>query len=77
MTDFDPEIPSKRIYALEGNNKLYVERKDPYGLIYIHFEKGEVPESLKGAFTDYDSADKAIQLYLSNRKRIIKEVVET
>jgi hypothetical protein len=50
-----------------GKNVLHAKRKDPYGFWTIHFERGSVPEELKGTYTSFSECWKKIECYL-NRK---------
>jgi hypothetical protein len=70
----EPGVTSRRTYDLVSGNKIHAERKDPYGMIYIHFDKGKPPEELEGAYTSYDEADKAIQLYLNKTNKYLKDI---
>lgn len=51
-----------------GDNFWCFKREDPFGLIRISLERGELPEVLKGqTFTNYDKAKKAVEDYLENK----------
>lgn len=52
-----------------GNNKIYLKQVDPFGLIYINFDKGQLPDWLKGAYTSFDLARRDVERYLNERKR--------
>jgi hypothetical protein len=52
-----------------GKNTLHARRDDPYGFWTMHFERGEVPDELKGTYTSFDQCWKRIQIYL-NKKNI-------
>lgn len=58
-----------------GNNKIYMKQTDPFGLIYVNFDKGQMPDKLKGAYTSFEYAKRAIDQYLSEKKRgrVIKD----
>lgn len=78
MQDFteiegDKDLGNKRSLTLENGNKIYFERKDPYGFWYIHYDKGQMPEKLRGAYTSYDRAKLAVDSYLANLKPEKKE----
>jgi hypothetical protein len=75
MSDFDEVTTSRRTYELDNGNKLYAERKDPFGFIELHLDKGPLPERLLGKYTSYDEADRAIQQYLSARSREVLQVI--
>lgn len=76
MQDLDQNVITSKIYELEGNNKIHAQRKDPYGLIHLHMDKGQLPESLEGAYTSYDEVEKKVLVYLNARKKTLKEAVE-
>lgn len=67
-------VTSYRIYKTDKGANLIAERQDPYGLIYIRADKGQVPESLKGSFTDYEQADLAISTYLNKKQKVLTEI---
>jgi hypothetical protein len=69
LQDFVQPEPNVRVIEV-GKNKLYLKRKDPYGYVYINFERGELPLSLKGAFTSFDEAVKKVEIYLSTKPEV-------
>lgn len=67
---FDPNKDYPRIQTIDlDNNKMVLQRTDPYGFIYIHFERGQVPEHLKGAYTTWEAAREAVRTYLLAKGR--------
>jgi hypothetical protein len=69
--DIQFEQPEENVRVLEvGKNKLYLRRKDPFGFIYINWERGELPDMLKGAYTSYDEAKKKIANYLDAQSKV-------
>jgi hypothetical protein len=50
-----------------GKNILHARREDPYGFWTMHFERGEVPDELKGTYTTFDHCLKRIQIYLKKK----------
>jgi len=66
--DIDQESRIRTINL--GNNKIYMKRKDPYGFVYINFDKGQIPEELKGSFTDFEMAKRAVSNYLEAKGRV-------
>jgi hypothetical protein len=64
----DPErdIPNLRIVHLQNGRKLKLERRDPFGFVYIAWDKGHPPSHLQGSYTDFDQARRALENYLSN-----------
>ena len=70
---FDPEKDTPRIKTLElDNNKMLLKRTDPYGFISVHFERGQVPESLRGNYTTWEAAHAAVDQYLKEKGREVK-----
>lgn len=56
-----------------GTNQFILQRKDPYGFIHVHYAKGETPQELRGVFTSFEDAKKAIKVYANKKNRTIKE----
>lgn len=72
LTDNDGrQIDNVRVLDL-GNNKIYFKYTDPYGFIQVNFDKGQMPENLRGSFTSLDTAKIAVENYLANKKRDVK-----
>jgi hypothetical protein len=67
MEEFDKDLPNVREIPFL-NNKARLKREDPFGFVYISYERGQVPEELKGSYTSFDEARKALGTYLQNRK---------
>lgn len=64
----DPErdIPNTRIVYLDNGRKLRLERKDPFGFVYIAWDSGSPPAALQGSYTDFDQARRALLVYLDS-----------
>lgn len=63
---------SDKVKKLElENNTLSMKRTDPYGFVKISFAKGQVPEHLRGDYTSFEEARKAIDVYLREKGRKI------
>lgn len=62
------QIDNVRVLDL-GNNKIYFKYTDPYGFIQVNFDKGQMPENLRGSYTSLDAAKTAVENYLLNKKR--------
>jgi hypothetical protein len=61
---------ASRIRTIDlGNNKIFMKQTDPFGLIEISFERGQIPEELSGRYTGFDYARRKIETYLNNKKR--------
>lgn len=68
-TDYDADRADRKRVIDLGNNKIIMKQTDPFGLIYINFERGQMPDNLKGAFTSFDYARQAVERYLNSKKR--------
>lgn len=64
----DPErdIPNKRIVYLGNGRKIKLERRDPFGFVFIAWDAGSPPAELSGSYTDFDQARKALEIYINN-----------
>lgn len=60
--------PLVRRVTAEGSDFL-LEREGQSGFWHIRREHGQVPASLQGAYTDIQRAEKAIQVYLTNKRK--------
>lgn len=69
----DKDLSNERVFDL-GTNKIRVIRTDPYGFWHISFERGQLPKKLKGNYTSFDQAEKAVRAYLTEREREIKSI---
>lgn len=66
--------PEENVRFIEiGKNKLFMKREDPYGFISINYERGDVPEELKGTYTSFDEARKRIQRYLEKKQEVVEK----
>jgi hypothetical protein len=72
--DFEVKPSRLRTITLENGNTLRLEAKDPYGFIHMSLEKGQLPESMTGAFTSWFEAERAAQRYQSQRDMVINEM---
>lgn len=65
-------VITSKIIELEDGQKIHFECRDPYHHWYIHFNKGQVPEKLKGAYTDFNFARIDVEKYLAEKGRAKK-----
>jgi len=61
------DITSVREIPLDTGNTLYAKRTDPYGFIHFSLAKGNLPDWMKGNYTSWTEAQKAVQQYLLAR----------
>jgi len=54
------------------DNKIVLTLTDPYGFWRVHFERGLLPEELKGCFTSVYEAEKAVYGWMKTKKKEIK-----
>jgi hypothetical protein len=66
LHDFERDVPNTRLVHLENGRSLRLERKDPFGFVFIGWDRGPTPEALQSAFTDFDQARNALANYLAN-----------
>lgn len=72
----DKDLSKHRIVELDNDNKIHLERRDPYGLIAVWLEKGQFPakSQLNGHFTTWDLAYKAVEGYITDRNSVVSEI---
>lgn len=51
-----------------GNNVVHIKKQGPYGFWFVSLEKGNLPDRLKGSYTSFLEAEKAVGLYYINEK---------
>lgn len=60
-----------------NNNVVHIRKDGPYGFWFISLEKGNLPVHLKGSYTSFYEAEKAVTLYYVNEKgRDLKPAVK-
>lgn len=72
----DKDLSKHRIIDLDNDNKIHLERRDPYGYIHVWLDKGSFPakSQLNGVFTSFDRAYQAVEGYISDRNAAVSEV---
>jgi hypothetical protein len=66
IKDAPLDIPNERLIHTRYGFDIKLERRDPYGFVYVVWNKGPTPEKISGAFSDWDKARQAVTLYLNN-----------
>lgn len=63
----------RRKFELDNGSIIIASSEnDPYGFWHLHYESGQTPESLKGSFTSFMEAHKAVTAYCNTEgKKII------
>lgn len=64
--DPDRDIPNVRLVYTKSGRKLKLERRDPFGFVFIVWDNGITPNALQSAFTDFDQARQALANYIAN-----------
>ncbi len=65
----DKEFMGKvRKIDLPNGNIVWLKCEDPYGFWYVSLKKGQVPENLKGAYSNFAVALNAVNLWLKDKK---------
>lgn len=65
-SDPNRDIPNKRFVKTPMGRDITLERKDPYGFIYITWYNGPTPDELRGSFTNFELARSAVETYINN-----------
>lgn len=65
----EKDMANERTVLLDNGNKIHMKRYDPFGHIKINWDKGQMPQKLRGEFTSFDEARKAVSRYLSDLSR--------
>lgn len=78
FTNFEEDVPNQRIVHTRFGLDIKLERRDPYGFVYIVWHKGPTPEKISGAYSDFDKARLALNTYLNEDtiNKIVDEPVE-
>lgn len=69
--DFDPnrDMPRKRPLEIDESNDFIITQTDPYGFWYISRERGQIPDSLSGAYSSPQMARKAVESYILTKPK--------
>lgn len=67
------DLPNVRQYDL-GNNKINIERHNPFGFWKLKLERGQLPEKYRGWYTSVDDARKAVLDYLHEKGKETKPI---
>lgn len=59
----------KTIELTEGDVTITIQRQDPYGLLYLTSNKGDLPKAYQGHYTDVDYAITATKQYFESLQR--------
>jgi hypothetical protein len=61
------ENSKEKVIDMTNGNAIRMTRHDPFGLITLSLNKGQLPEKYRGFYTDWRSARKAVDFYLDER----------
>lgn len=67
--DSERDIPNQRSVFLGNGREIKLERRNPYGFVYIVWDAGSPPIALQGCYTDFDSARSALDSYVAEYTR--------
>lgn len=72
----DKDLSTDRTMNLH-NNVVHVYKEGPYGMWFVRLEKGNLPDKLKGAYTSFYEAEKAVKYYyVEEKNRKLGEAVK-
>lgn len=76
-TNSSKNVPNKRVIHTKFGYDINLERRDPYGLVFVAWHKGPPPAELQGAYSDWDQARRAVEIYLNKEtfNKIVDEPV--
>lgn len=57
-------MENQRVLSV-NEKRITLNREDPYGFWFFHWDNGEAPEVLRGAFTNPGSAYEYLENYLT------------
>ena len=66
FSDPTRDIPNTRFIHLDNGRSFKLERRDPFGFVYVVWDKGPTPAVISGSYTDFAQADRAVRLYIAN-----------
>lgn len=72
--DRERDLSKNRVVKLEDGTKVIIRMTDPYGYWSIHYEKGRIPEDLKGSFTDFNMAVQKVKTYFQSKGKAVDTV---
>ena len=58
--------PNRRVVTTDYGRVFKLERRDPYGFVYVVWDHGFPPEALSGSYTAFDTAMQALTLWINN-----------
>lgn len=78
MQDFNENKDLLRVRSinLAGGNKINVKREDPFGFWTISWERGQLPDYLKGQYTSFEEARKAVEAYLAQKNKQVESITK-
>ncbi len=66
FTDPSRDQPNKRSIHLDDGRTINLERRDPYGFVHVVWYNGVPPKELQGVYTAFDTATKAVTIWINN-----------
>jgi hypothetical protein len=69
------DMPTTRKAGVDTDNDFIFKQEGPYGFWNVSRERGQVPESLSGAYTSIDAAREAVQVYANKLSQAKKKTL--
>lgn len=71
-----PEEETQRVFKLKNGMRVFFKKIPPYGFWTVSFERGAIPDSLKGSYTSFKRLYDQVDYHVRNRKQYATEIVE-
>jgi len=68
------DAPATMEIPIDNDNKIILQRKPPFHFIYMHLEKGTLPEKFQGAYTNFEYARDDALRYIDQRTRELEQL---
>ena len=68
------DVPTTIEVPLDNDNKILIQRRNPFGLVYMELAKGTLPEKYQGAYTTYEYAQLDAQRYIEERSKELEYI---
>lgn len=75
LEDPNRDIPNQRVINTKYGVQIKLERRDPYGFIYVVWHDGRTPNALSGAYSDFMLARQAVNNYINSNtfNKVVEE----
>jgi hypothetical protein len=74
----DQDGHNRRFVHTKHGFSIKLERRDPYGFVYIVWHSGPTPVAISGAYSDFDTARAAVNNYINTEtfNKVVEDKVE-